>query len=173
VGGGARGAWALPEHYFVPNFGGPNEEESGMIDALKKFAGAAFPDLGDGYFANLFEKLVKDLPKQLFDFLIKKVPQIVFDAIKDAVVDLFTRDPQLRGTAAFADGGTTRPGPIVVGERGPELMWANGGEYILSNSDSFGRGGRSAPLIGHAEFHNDVDVDGFFRAAQFHSFAAA
>jgi hypothetical protein len=154
VGGNARGAFALPEHYFLPGFGGPNAEEQGIIDKLKSLLSMAVPDLGGTPFANMLEKLFTDLPRHIFDFLVTKMPSIIFDAVKDAAVSVF------KLVTPFGDGGTTRPGPIVVGEKGyPELMWARGGEYIQPLGPG-GPGGLNVTvqgsIFGDAEFRRMI-----------------
>jgi hypothetical protein len=154
VGGNARGAFALPEHYFLPGFGGPNAEEQGIIDKLKSLLSMAVPDLGDTPFANMLEKLFTDLPRHIFDFLVTKMPSIIFDAVKDAAVSVF------KLVTPFGDGGTTRPGPILVGDKGyPELMWARGGEYIQP-LDPGGHGGLNVTvqgsILGDAEFRRMI-----------------
>jgi hypothetical protein len=132
VGGDARGAWALPQHYFIPGFGGPDAEEQGIADKLVSLLKSAVPDLGGPPIGDLLAKLFTDLPTMVFDFLVKKMPEVIFNAVKDAVVGFF------KLVTPFANGGTASQGPIVVGERGPEVMWANGGEYIDAHPSAGG-----------------------------------
>jgi len=36
----------------------------------------------------------------------------------------------------FASGGSFSGGPMIVGERGPELLFANTSGYVMNNQDS-------------------------------------
>jgi hypothetical protein len=156
VGVDAHGAWTQPEHYFMPGFGGPNADEQSIIDKLLSFLTLHIPALGGGPFGDMVTKLFTDLPRKIFDFLVTKMPSIIFDAVKDAVINIFHL------LTPFANGGTASRGPIVVGEHGPEALWANGGEYIDAHP-SFGGGPlvQIGALFGNGEFERKVrDVVG-------------
>jgi hypothetical protein len=147
VGGNARGAAALPQHYFLPGFGGPNPDEQGMIAVLKTLLSLKLPGLGGGI-GDLLSKLFVQLPKMAFDFLVTKVPQIVKDAIVQVGVGIGPSANPL-GTAVglikslpfLGDGGRV-VGPTVVGDRGPEILWNSEGQYVESLQP-----GRAGPLM--------------------------
>jgi phage-related protein len=146
VGAGARGASALPEHYFLPGFGGPSQDEQSIIDTLKQLIGLHLPGLGHSPLADMMTKMFIDLPKQAFDFLVNQVPQIVKDAMVDAGVAMGTSANPLgtivgiaRSVFHFEKGGSVRQdGPILVGEGGPEIRWGSRGQYIERNGSAFG-----------------------------------
>jgi hypothetical protein len=83
VGGAARGASALPQQYFLPNFGGPNPSEQGVIDTLRALWHLVVPSAGTTPFAAMLHDLISELPHKVFDFLVTKVPQIIKDALVD------------------------------------------------------------------------------------------
>lgn len=108
----------------------------------------------------------------------------------DTTVTGVNKIGQLPGNA----GGTDywRGGPTWVGEKGPELIWANKGAMIqpaqesaaftrqlfrgshddlTSGSSPLQQAGRTAPLVGTVEVHNDTDADGFLRMLNFHEMA--
>ena len=82
----------------------------------------------------------------LYDFFIKELPAMIVKAIKDlatapfrAVGGVFNEEVTARLVerlnGAWRGGEVIRSGPIRVGERGEEVIYANRGEYIQSNSE--------------------------------------
>jgi hypothetical protein len=167
--GAARGAsnGLFTQQFNLPNFGGPNPDEQGMIATLKALLSLKLPGLGGGI-GTLLSKLFVQLPKMAFDFLATKVPQIVKDAIVDVGVGIGPSANPL-GTAAgliksvfsiFGDGGRIT-GPAIVGDRGPEILWNSEGQYVESLTRGGGRGGY--------QFYGDIytqDPQAFFDEAE-------
>jgi phage-related protein len=167
--GAARGAsnGLFTQQFNLPNFGGPNPDEQGMIATLKALMSLKLPGLGGGI-GTLLSKLFVQLPKMAFDFLATKVPQIVKDAIVDVGVGIGPSANPL-GTAAgliksvfslFGDGGRIT-GPAIVGDRGPEILWNSEGQYVESLTRGGGRGGY--------QFYGDIytqDPQAFFDEAE-------
>jgi tape measure domain-containing protein len=147
-GGNARGATdpMFPQQYFLPGFQALTEADKGLVEQLKSLASLALPNLGGPPIGDLLTKLFTDLPGRVFDFLMKKLPSVIVDAVKDAVGGFF------KLITPFSDGGTVRhTGPVLLGENGPELGWANRGAYIQANTDlpgiGHGAGDTYAPVI--------------------------
>jgi hypothetical protein len=62
----------------------------------------------------------------------------------------------------FADGGSYGSGPMIVGERGPELMVPSGSGRVISNSDLsdlVSGGGGHGDVHVHNHFHGPVPTD--------------
>jgi phage-related protein len=140
VGGAARGASALPQQYFLPNFGGPNPSEQGVIDTLRALWHLVVPSTGATPFAAMLHDLISELPHKVFDFLVTKVPQIIKDALVDVgATGAMSANPigQAAGVirslfGLLGDGGRV-VGPSIVGDRGvPEILWNSEGQYVES-----------------------------------------
>lgn len=157
VGSNARGAKAsmFNQLFHLPGYGGLSDGDKTIAASVAGLTGMGLsggkPPLGD-----LLEKMVNRLPGMIYDFFMKKLPQMIVDAVVSAVssasdalnpfgsgmdYNRILRDFQTSGSATFANGGRVgRDGPILVGERGPEMLWANRGMYVQSN-ESLGGGG--------------------------------
>jgi hypothetical protein len=147
VGGAARGASALPFQYFMPKFGGLSEADKQVVNLVKSLETTEVPALGSGSWGDLLHGLVSKIPSMVHDFLIKTLP----DTIKDAIISFGAPNMAggilgaLKTVLPFAEygGRITRDGPILVGERRPEIVWGSEGEYIQANA-----AGGGGPLIG-------------------------
>lgn len=136
VGAAARGAKSATfnELYHMPGYSGfPTADVVATGNSLKDLLGMKVsgqkPPFGD-----LIQKMINTLPRKVFDFLGKQLPAMMVNAIKEVFGNLF--GPNVTGTASFADGGMVRRnGPILVGERGPEVAWGSRGMYIENNDD--------------------------------------
>jgi len=133
-GGGARPASAFPELFHIPGYTGLSNSDTAAAKSVSSLRGmnidGLVPPIGD-----LLQKAFNRLPGIVFDFLIKKLPSLIVNAIKD----IFTKDVHGSivpgGLARAANGGRiTRDGPIMVGERGREVLWGSRGQYVSPNS---------------------------------------
>lgn len=61
---------------------------------------------------------------------------------------------------AFADGGDFRPGPMMVGERGPELLWPTFPGKVIPNNALPNAGGGGAPVT--IQVVNNVNAQGAY-----------
>jgi hypothetical protein len=150
--GSAKGATDLPDHFFLPGWGGLSAEDQRAVDAmtsLKNMKGVSggSPPMGD-----LLQTLVNKLPGIIWDFFMKRLPGLIVDAIT-GVFTASAAGHTPPGLPSIPEvypgsrhGGTLQqPGPRRVGEYREELVWANRDEYIQANAAAGGVGG---PLIG-------------------------
>jgi hypothetical protein len=135
VGGAARGALhgMFTELYHLPGFGGLSTEDKSIVSLIKGLLSLKLP-AGQPPLGNLLNRAVNTLPGQVYDFLIKKMPSLIVDAVLDVAGKIGGAVWNgIKMVTPFADGGTIGAnGPILVGERGPELRWGSRGEFIES-----------------------------------------
>jgi hypothetical protein len=154
VGGGARGARSLTQLFHLPGYGGLSAEDKQIASTVAGLGGLQLSGM-KAPLGDLLQTLFNKLPGMVLEFFTKRLPALIVDAVKN----IFTQD--VTGTLALANGGTVgRNGPILVGERGPELLWGSRGMYVQSNEDVVaGAGGR--PIVinnNHAPFDLDRAV---------------
>ncbi|AEV37566.1 phage-related tail protein [Pseudovibrio sp. FO-BEG1] len=75
---------------------------------------------------------IAKLEKELQASQIAQALQQKADQIKAVAVQMAT--PQAKPVPAFARGGVTGRGPALVGERGPEYIWTEKGQYVSNNT---------------------------------------
>ncbi|MDQ3221897.1 MAG: hypothetical protein M3Q75_00220, partial [Gemmatimonadota bacterium] len=131
VGAGAKGASSFATKYHLPGYAGLSDADTGiakLVGSLKNLAMSGLnPPLGD-----LLEKLINQLPGKMFDFFAKKLPSLLWNAAKEFVTGSISLSPEmLAKIQGYANGGRVRrDGPILVGERGPELYWGKQGDRV-------------------------------------------
>lgn len=139
----ARGAVGFPVNYNLPGFGGPSVAEQAAADQIAGLRSAHVGATGGGMFGNIITALFNKLPGAVFDFLVKKLPEVIFNAVKDAVGGAIGGVAGAVGGVVSSgldligleQGGTVpRTGPILVGERRPEVLWANRGQYVQAEA---------------------------------------
>jgi hypothetical protein len=158
IGGAARGAHSptFNSLFHLPGYGGLSDADKQVAASMAVMGGTSVASSG-GFFGDILTKLVNRLPGMIYDFFMQKLPEIIVKAVKDAVssvsnalnpfgdfganVDRLIEEAQrttIPGVGQFADGGRVgRNGPILVGERGPELLWARQGMYVEPNHEAF------------------------------------
>lgn len=119
--------------------------KSGLLDKIGEFTEGMMDIFVSadplGSIRGLFDSaLGKSVPGSgWFADMIGKVPRMIVDGIIDKARDVLP---------GFANGGITPRGPIVVGERGPEVLWPGPGHMITPNGAAVG--GASAQEIAGA-----------------------
>lgn len=155
-GGGARGALSstFTQRFHLPGYGGLTAADKAVVTALSGLPGLRLPDMGPPM-GDLLGKMMGNLPHMVYDFLIHKLPGIIVDAVKKV----------FSGLNPFASGGPVRQaGPILVGERGPEVLYANRGDYIQPNVLPFERGrGRTVNMNHYGQQVTPATVAAAFR----------
>lgn len=97
-----------------------------------------FVATGEQKFGELAANFTKNIAKMILQLLI-------FQATASVLSSQFgVRIP------GFANGGATPRGPIIVGERGPELFYPGSSGYIVPNHDLGGGGGTTVNVYNQA-----------------------
>jgi phage-related protein len=182
VGGNARGARSLTQLFHLAGYGGLSDADQNVVASTAVMSQARVASDG-GFFSDILTKLVNKLPGMIYDFFMKKLPEIVVRAIKNVVSTIadtlnpfgsgidyaeVVRRLQTDGSIdGFADGGTVRRnGPILVGERGPEVLWGRRGMQVTPNHE-LGAAAKGDIIINNN--HAPFDLDRAMRQARLYA----
>jgi hypothetical protein len=106
---------------------------------------------------NVFEALQQSVKRLIVDLLkaaaIAAVLSVVSGGVSGGGVSFLTSLKSLLGLKGFANGGYVGGGPVMVGERGPELFVPNSSGRIINNSALVSAGGMQ--IIPTLEFSYD------------------
>lgn len=149
--------WALDEEKrkFEETYKGKQD----MLDTFSQYYDAKMKDITkqQAELDNQIKKSYKSLVKELVtsgDFLgsaWKKITDNMLDEFINMIIDMVAQASWFQtmmswfglgpmggsgiSIPGFADGGDFGPGPMVVGEEGPELLWSKGYGNVTSNKD--------------------------------------
>ena len=87
--------------------------------------------------SNLFFDMINGEMKDLGDYVDNFLKSIM-RSFSNAMAQMFTQKIMMSfgmNVSGYANGGNFGPGPMVVGEKGPELLWSKSSGSVTSNKD--------------------------------------